>query len=134
MEQEDLQGEENNSWWDLCAVALSSACLLHCLALPLLASALPLLSHFSESHTVHVALVMMAAPITLWIVWDVLKSGGGRLFALVALTGLSLMLLAVLVPVLEQFEVELTVAGVLLLGGAHLWRWNHHRVPSRRAV
>ena len=76
----------------------------------------------------------MAAPVTLWIVWDVLKRGGGRVFSFFALTGLTFLLLAVLIPFLEQFEVQLTLVGVLLLGGAHLWRWNHHRVPSRRAA
>ena len=123
-----MSSEGTRSVWDLCAVALSSACLVHCLALPLLATALPLLSHVSESHTVHLMLVSMAAPITLWIVRNVVKSGGGRLFPAAALAGLSLMLLAVLVPGLEQFEVQLTVVGVLLLGGAHLWRWHQHRI------
>ena len=134
MEQNELDADGASSRWDLCAVALSSVCLAHCLVLPLLATALPLVSHFSESHTVHVVLVLMAAPVTLWIVWGVLKRGGGRVFSFFALIGLTFLLVAVLIPFLEQFEVQLTLVGVLLLGGAHLWRWNHHRVPSRRAA
>ncbi|WP_162953530.1 MerC family mercury resistance protein, partial [Pseudomonas aeruginosa] len=39
---------------DSSAIALSSLCLLHCLALPLLAAALPLLGRWEQAEWVHV--------------------------------------------------------------------------------
>ncbi len=113
--------------WDLCAAGLSSLCLLHCLLLPFAVALLPTVAQFSEHHLVHVVLVMLAAPVTFWVVWSVLSSGeGGGLFSTVALTGIGLLFAAVLIPPLEEYELGITLAGSLLVGGAHLQRWYVH--------
>lgn len=111
--------------WDVCAAALSSACLLHCLALPLLATMAPVASQLFDNHLTHVVLVMLAIPITLWVAWGEGVSGDAMFFTPIALTGLAMMVAAV--TVLEPFEVVLTVIGGLLLGGAHVWRWFRHQ-------
>ncbi len=112
--------------WDACAIGLSSMCLVHCLMLPLGVAVLPSVSRLSDNQLVHIVLVLIAAPVTLWVVWGVLAHGGSRTFVAIALSGLALMSVAVGIPQLEVFETQLTLAGGLLLAGAHLWRWFSH--------
>ena len=79
----------------------------------------------------HLVFVLLAAPITLWVIWGVLKGQEGSLvFVGLALTGLAFMLAAVMISGLEAFEMELTLVGATLLGGSHLWRWFRHGVPT----
>lgn len=54
---------------DAGAVALSSLCLLHCLALPLLAAALPLFGVWAEAEWVHLVFVAIALPMTGFALW-----------------------------------------------------------------
>ncbi len=54
---------------DAGAVALSSLCLLHCLALPLLAAALPLFGTWAEAEWVHLLFVAIALPLTGYALW-----------------------------------------------------------------
>lgn len=117
---------------DLYAAALSTLCLIHCLALPLLATLLPLAGQLSETPLVHRALVLLAAPVTLWIVWQSLPMQGASVFIIAALSGLALLLLAAFSGTVAAFEQPITVAGALLLGAAHLWRWARHRTAMRR--
>ena len=118
--------------WDLCATGLSAACILHCLGLPLLVTLLPVVSQLGDSHLVHVVLVMLAVPVTLWVIWGEGVTGDGGLFAAIALAGLALMVAAVTASALEDFEVALTLIGGSLLGGAHIWRWFRHPAPVGR--
>ncbi len=116
--------------WDLYASGLSFICMLHCLGLPFLVALLPAASQMVDDHLLHVVLVLLALPVTLWVVWrEVINDGSkhSRIFATAALTGLSLMVIAV--TVLEQYEVPLTLTGGTMLGAAHLWRWFDHRAP-----
>ncbi len=109
--------------WDLCATGLSSLCIFHCIGLPFIATLLPFAAVISENELVHLGLVMLAAPITLWVVLNTGFTGSNVLFALTALTGLSLLVAAVSIHSLEPFETVLTLSGGTLLGAAHLWRW-----------
>ena len=118
--------------WDMCAAALSSACILHCLALPLLATMLPVASQLFDNHLMHLVLVLLALPVTLWVVRSEGLTGSGRVFTPLALTGLTLMLAAV--TVLEAYEVPLTLLGGSLLGGVHIWRWLRHNPPVESSV
>jgi hypothetical protein len=85
--------------FDASAVALSTLCLLHCLALPLLAALLPLFGAWSEAEWVHGVFVLIAAPLSGYALWRGDQHG---------------------VPG-ERAETPLTVAGSLALAGAHLW-------------
>jgi hypothetical protein len=48
---------------DASAVGLSALCLVHCLALPALALLLPVLGFWAQAEWVHVAFVLIAAPV-----------------------------------------------------------------------
>ena len=120
-------------FWDACATALSSTCILHCLALPLFATMLPVTFQLVDNHVVHLVLVLLAAPVTLWVVLSEGLTGSGQLFTPVALSGLALMLAAV--TFWEAFEMALTIIGGTMLGGAHVWRWlRHQKVVERPAT
>ncbi len=118
--------------WDVCAATLTSACLIHCLALPLLASLAPVATQLVDNHLLHVVLVFLAVPVTLWVVWGEGIVGDGLIFTPLALSGLTLMIAAV--TILEPYEVVLTVIGGSMLGGAHLWRWFRHQGPMESRV
>ena len=112
---------------DLYAAGLSTLCLIHCLALPLLVTLLPLAAHFAENELVHQVLVLLAAPASLWVIRKVWSTKGGGLFIGAALIGLGLLLLGAFVGAVAAYEEPITVAGAVLLGSAHLWRWLRYR-------
>ncbi|WP_313347945.1 MerC domain-containing protein [Stenotrophomonas sp.] len=114
---------------DAGAIALSSLCLLHCLALPLLAAALPLMGVWAEAEWVHVLFVAIAAPTTGFALWRAHRQQ--RLPAaafLSAATGLLLLLAGAAGWPTHDAETPMTVAGSLLLAATHLWNaWRRHR-------
>lgn len=107
---------------DVGAVALSSLCLLHCLALPLLAAALPLFGAWAEAEWVHGMFVAIALPITAFALWR-----AHRQHALPALAwwaagaGLALLLAGALEWPSHDSETVVTVAGSLMLAATHVW-------------
>ena len=112
---------------DLCAAAFSTLCLIHCAALPLLATLLPLAGQLSENETVHRALALLAVPASLGAMGKAWRTKGSGRFIAAALCGLALLLVAAFVEAASAYEEPTTIAGALLLGGAHLWRWARHR-------
>ncbi len=119
---------------DLFAAVMSIACIIHCLALPLLISLLALSVPFTENEAVHIGLVLLAAPATLWVIYKSLARDGQRLFIGVATTGLLLLLAGTFVPPLARFEEPLTVVGAFTLASAHLWHWFAFRAELRTLV
>lgn len=115
---------------DLCAAGLSTLCLIHCLALPLLTSLLPLAAQSVGSPLVHSILVALAVPVSLRVMWKALPVGGNGLFIGAASTGLGLLLLGAFVEALSAYEEPITVTGGVLLGSAHLWHWIRQRGPG----
>lgn len=112
--------------WDASAATLSSLCIVHCIGLPLFTTLLPLASLFSDDEGLHLTMVLLAIPVTLWVVFVEAKTRRQVLFMTAALAGLGMMLAAVFVGALASFELHLTVAGGITLASAHLWRWAHH--------
>lgn len=112
---------------NLLAAVLSTLCILHCLAIPLLISVLALSIPFRENETVHVILVLTAAPATLWVMYRSLQRGHHRLFAVAAAIGLALLFAGTFAAPLAQFEEPLVVIGALMLVSAHMWHWYVHR-------
>lgn len=108
---------------DLYAVGLSTLCMLHCVALPVLASLMPLAAQAAESELVHRVLVVTAIPVSLRVIWKTMPVDGNRLFLAAALVGLVLLLLAAFVEAVSPYEEPITVAGSALLCSAHLWHW-----------
>jgi len=113
---------------DLGAVALSTLCLLHCLALPLLAAALPLFGRWAEAEWVHLLFVGIALPLTLHALRLAHRSRPLPPGAwATAAVGLALLLAGALGWPLHALETPLTVAGGLLLAALHSWNaWRRH--------
>ncbi|WP_033404760.1 MerC domain-containing protein [Hirschia maritima] len=112
-----------SGWADITAVALSFLCLAHCLLLPFLVSALPLLGPFSENEMVHKLLVLIAIPVSASVFFT--SQNAKRLTpAIVALilTGGTLLILGAFVEMFEAYETNLTISGVILLSAAHISR------------
>ena len=115
---------------DASAVGLSGLCLIHCLALPLMAAALPLAGVVAEAEWVHRVFVAAAVFISGFAIFRSLTAKGGLLFPLTAATGLALLCAAAFAEPLHAFETPLTVLGALILAFAHIWRWTRHTPPG----
>lgn len=114
---------------DVSAIGLSGLCLLHCIALPVLAAWLPVLAVGSEAAGVHLLLVVLAAPLAAAGLWRShrLRPLPRALWGLAG-AGLAALLAGALGWPAERWETALTVAGSMSLAGAHLWNWGRrHR-------
>ena len=108
---------------DLYAVGLSTLCVLHCVALPLLVALMPVAAQAAENELVHRVMVIVAVPVSLRVIWKTRPLNANRLFVGAASTGLALLLLAAFIEAVSSYEEPITVAGAVLLGSAHLWHW-----------
>ena len=115
---------------DLWAAVLSTLCLIHCAALPLLATLLPLAGLLSENEKVHRALALLAVPASLGAIGTAWRTKGSWRFIAAALCGPALLLVAAFVEAASAYEAPTTIAGALLLGSAHLWRWVRNTRPD----
>lgn len=120
---------------DASAVGLSALCLVHCLALPALALLLPVLGFWAQAEWVHVAFVMIAAPVAVLSFVD-LRTRRPRSWPLAtaAVAGLVLMIAGALEFPAPADERLLTVAGGLLLAGAHLANWRRRHGDAHCAA
>ncbi len=112
---------------DLYAAGLSALCLLHCLALPLLVTVIPLAAQTAESELVHRLLVFATVPVSLRVVWKTSALRRNWLFVGSVLAGLALLLLAAFGEAVSAYEEPITVVGGVLLCSAHLWHWARQR-------
>ncbi|MDV2450812.1 MerC domain-containing protein [Xanthomonas hortorum] len=106
---------------DRSAIALSSLCLLHCLALPLLAAALPLLGAWSRAEWVHVVFATAAVPLSGYALWSSHRRHAlpAPVWALAAF-GLAGLVLGASGVAGGTLETPITVTGSLLLASTHL--------------
>lgn len=118
--------------FDASAVGLSALCLVHCLALPALALLLPVLGVWARAEWVHVAFVLIAAPIAALAFFDPsARRPRSWPLAIAALLGLGLMTAGALELPAPAYERVLTLAGGALLAGAHIANWRRrHREES----
>jgi hypothetical protein len=121
---------------DLSAVSISALCLVHCLALPVLAAMLPLANAWVQSEWVHAVFVLIAAPLS---ALALLHGGSGHRAPApwLALAGLGVALLALGAAGWpdRSWETPVTVVGSLCLATVHLWNWRRHSLAaSRRAL
>ena len=108
---------------DLYAVGLSTLCVLHCIALPVLVALMPVVAQAAESELVHQVLVVAAIPVSLRVIWKTRLVSGNRLFIGAALVGLGLLVLAGFIEAVSPYEEPITVTGGVLLASAHIWHW-----------
>ncbi|WP_300542956.1 MerC domain-containing protein [Maricaulis sp.] len=117
---------------DIVGISLSGACLVHCLALPVLVSASPVLA-WAEAEWVHVALALAALLVALAAMrrWPSGWLGAG--LRGLALTGLTLLFYGALAEIGETFERWVTVIGALALSAAHALAWGASAGAHRHA-
>lgn len=112
---------------DYAGMAASALCLLHCLAMPLLIAAFPLLGLGDEHHALHDALLLgVTVPVLLALVPGYLKHRD-PMALLLGIAGLGAFLAAVFIVGPQWGEMAETLAAVassVLLLAAH---WRNHR-------
>ncbi|MBA3999449.1 MerC domain-containing protein [Brevundimonas sp.] len=116
---------------DSLAIGVSGLCLTHCLALPLVASLLPLAGVWAETEWVHWLFVAIAAPVSLWAFSRPVTRSWS--LAILAGSGLALLVAGVAAFPSHDWETGLTVAGALLLAGAHTLNWRHRKLDRHVA-
>lgn len=108
---------------DLAAIGLSGLCMVHCLALPLAAAALPIAGVWAQTEWVHWAFALAATPIALWT----LSRQGSRLPLMLGLAGLALLYAGAAEFPTHDAETLVTVFGGVTLALAHML--NFKRIP-----
>lgn len=106
---------------DALAIGLSGLCLVHCLALPVLASLLPMLGAWADAAWVHWAFAAVAAPVSLWALTRPHVAGPSRTALTLASAGVLLLIAGAAAG--HNAETPLTVTGSFLLAAAHLLNW-----------
>lgn len=112
------------TWGDAAAIGLSALCMIHCLALPLLAAALPFLGLLTDAPWVHWVFAATAAPLAAWSLSRPMIDGrrNWRMLSLAAV-GVLLLLLAAAEWPSHELETLVTTAGGLVLATAHGLNW-----------
>lgn len=108
--------------FDRIGMMLGGACLIHCLALPVLIALLPSFGGLlPDHHLVHVLLLAIALPVSGMALWNGWRRGRDRWVPIIGTTGLALLAAAIVAS--ETHEIPITVAGSLLLVIAHARNW-----------
>lgn len=112
------------TWLDLASIGASFACLVHCLLPPLLLAIAPALAGLFElPEYFHLAAILFAMPASALAMSAGFRRHGAILPATVAAFGLALLLIGTLAGLPAFKETGFSVAGSLLLAGAHLRNW-----------
>jgi hypothetical protein len=110
--------------WDSSAVGLSGLCLAHCLALPVVAAALPSLGAWLHAEWVHVLFLLVALPLSVVALWRKPDSVKDVTIMVLAAVGLALLAAGAFPARWPNFDEQLTVMGSVALVTAHVWnRW-----------
>lgn len=105
------------------AISASILCLAHCLFLPLVLAWSPALSRtFDLPFDLHLWIVLIAGPISLTILVSAAKRARMGILA-TGVAGLSLLVLALVLPVTDMQEIAISSIGSMLLAMAHLANW-----------
>jgi len=102
------------------AIVLSSLCLIHCLALPIMSAALPVAGVWAEAEWVHRLFVLLAVPFALLAL---ASKYAGYLTGSLIVVGISTLAAGAFVEAFHDYEVTLTVVGASLLAAGHGLRW-----------
>ena len=120
-----MSAHRSVAFGDSLAVGLSGLCLVHCLALPVAASLLPLAGGWVEAAWIHWLFVAVAAPVSA-VTFARVRPRAGWLIAL-AIAGLALLTAGAAEFPSHEAETPVTVLGSLLLAAAHLANWRQRR-------
>ncbi len=128
------RGETREDWFERAAMSASLLCLIHCLALPLIIAALPVLSSIlTVPESFHVWVLAFAVPAS-GAALIAGRTQHGEVWPL-ALGALGLILLAIGAMVFGESagETPITVAGSLLLAAAHIGNWRLRHEHSHKS-
>jgi xanthosine utilization system XapX-like protein len=118
---------------DRFAIGLSSLCLLHCLALPLGALALPLLGLATLlPESFHIWMVVVTLPVSGVALLLGHRRHGHRAPTVIALIGIALLGSGAILFGEGALQIVATILGALLLAIAHLRNSSLQRLPSER--
>lgn len=116
--------DSGRSSLDLLGVIIASICMIHCLALPLLVSALPMVAGgILEDEWTHKALAGLVVTVALTAVLPAYLKHGNKMVLFGMISGLSLVLIASFACgklISEELEVPLISLGNLLIMATHL--------------
>jgi ethanolamine transporter EutH len=102
------------------AIVLSSLCLIHCLALPIMSAALPVAGVWAEAEWVHRLFVLLTVPFAFLAL---ASKYVGYLTGSLIVFGISFLAAGAFVEGLHDYEVSRTVVGASLLAAGHGLRW-----------
>ncbi|KAA9020804.1 MerC domain-containing protein [Sphingobium limneticum] len=112
------------AWLDGLALCASSLCTLHCLGLPLLFALLPAFaSRIDPGESFHLVMLALAVPTSLFALVQGRRRHGGWAPLPIGIAGLTLMGVGALIAEDALAETLWTVAGSLMLAGAHILNW-----------
>jgi hypothetical protein len=132
----DPQSHPRHRRLDAFGLAISAICLVHCLALPLLAVLVPAFAlgfDADDDHTFHWVLFGLAVPISTLALWRGAARSANFRWLQVGTAGLALMLIGVLHLFGAGSEVPITALGVTFLAIAHVRNFlqmNHRAHPA----
>ena len=109
---------ENRS--DYLGVIFSVACILHCLALPLVASIIPSMTMFLEQEWVHKLLLLLLVPVAMVAFVNGKKTHHNNFPIAIGGSGILFLICAIMFEGMA-LEKVLTVIGSCLLVGAHVY-------------
>ena len=113
------------------AISLSTLCLLHCLALPVIAAALPALSMLADAEWAHWMFVALAVPTSIFALKPANRTAFPRDLVTIAAIALTLLVAGAAEVGTSGMEVPLTVLGSIALAVAHSLNWLRHTRQSR---
>ena len=112
------------SWFDGLAVGASVLCLIHCLVLPVAIAALPALAaRLDLGEGFHLAVLAFALPVSAVALGEGWRRHRGLTPLFVGAFGLMLLAAGLAFEEWVAVETGVTVAGSLLLAGAHIANW-----------
>jgi hypothetical protein len=117
------------------AVGATIACLIHCLALPLLIAALPVLSSVLPiPENFHLIALGLAIPATAGALFAGYRRHRLAAPLIAGTVGLTLLALGAIHWGETPLETPVTVVGSLCIAAAHLANWRYRRASHRQAA
>jgi hypothetical protein len=117
-------------WFDGFGVGASALCLVHCLAFPLLIAALPAIAgRLDLGEGFHLGVLLFAIPTSSFALIEGWRRHRGVAPLFVGGAGLALMATGLAFESWVAMETGVTVAGSMLLAGAHISNWRRRASP-----
>ncbi len=114
---------------DKAGVVVSTACLLHCLLLPLVIAAVPSFAHLGEGkELLHMIFASLSVPFVAFAMARGFRQHRSHVPLMIAFPGVALLWLSLLVHDPHWLESIITSVGAVMLGAGHLI---NHRMVCR---